>query len=60
MKRILALALTGFLVSGCSTIVSSVKEEPIQENHTERTTGSYVDDELIEIQAAVNISKGSE
>ena len=60
MKRIFALALTGILVSGCSTIVSSVKEEPIQENHTERTTGSYVDDELIEIKAAVNISKGSE
>lgn len=59
MKRIVILTIAGLITSGCSTIVSSVKEEPIQEVRTDRTTGSFVDDELIEIKSHVNISKGS-
>lgn len=60
MKRITILILAGLLSSGCSTVVSTLKEEPIKETPTNRTTGSFVDDELIEIKANVNISKGSE
>ncbi|MDO6562873.1 BON domain-containing protein [Amphritea sp. 1_MG-2023] len=59
MKRITTLILLGLLSTGCSTVVSSLKEEPIQEDPTGRTTGSFVDDELIEIKSNVNISKGS-
>ncbi|WP_417227581.1 BON domain-containing protein [Amphritea sp.] len=59
MKRIAILMLAGILTSGCSTVVSSLKEEPIKEDPTGRTTGSFVDDELIEIKSNVNISKGS-
>ncbi|MBN0987726.1 BON domain-containing protein [Amphritea pacifica] len=59
MKRIAILILAGLLSSGCSTVVSSFKEEPIKEDPTDRTTGSFVDDELIEIKSNVNISKGS-
>lgn len=59
MKRIAILMLAGILTSGCSTVVSSLKEEPIKEDPTDRTTGSFVDDELIEIKSNVNISKGS-
>ncbi|SER17425.1 Osmotically-inducible protein OsmY, contains BON domain [Amphritea atlantica] len=59
MKRIAILILAGLLSSGCSTVVSSLKEEPIKEDPTDRTTGSFVDDELIEIKSNVNISKGS-
>ncbi|RTE65201.1 BON domain-containing protein [Amphritea opalescens] len=59
MKRIAILVIAGLLSSGCSTVVSSLKEEPIKEDPTDRTTGSFVDDQLIEIKANVNISKGS-
>jgi len=59
MKRIIALLITGALISGCSSFIGAVKEEPIQEDSGNRTSGSFVDDELIEIKSAVNIGKGS-
>ena len=60
MKQVLTLTLAALLLSGCSTVVSTIKEEPIKEDHANRTTGSYVDDELIEIKSNVNLSKASE
>ncbi|MCV6610225.1 MAG: BON domain-containing protein [Amphritea sp.] len=60
MKRLLAVTLACVVMSGCSTVVSTLKEEPIQEDVENRTTGSYVEDEIIEIKANVNISKASE
>ena len=49
-----------FALSGCSNMISATKEEPIAEDTTTRTTGSFIDDELIEIKSLVNISKASE
>lgn len=46
--------------TGCSDIISATRSEPIQENSGSRTVGSYVDDELIETIALVNLDKGSE
>ncbi len=60
MKRIIALILSSVLMTGCASIIGAAKEEPIREDSGSRTTGSYVDDELIEIKATVNIGKGSE
>lgn len=60
MKRIIALLLTSVLVSGCASMIGAVKEEPIREDNGNRTTGSYVDDELIEIKAIVNLGKGTQ
>ncbi|RDE22664.1 BON domain-containing protein [Motiliproteus coralliicola] len=52
--------LSLFGLSGCSNLISATKEEPINEEPTTRTTGSFIDDELIEIKSLVNISKASE
>ncbi|WP_421865734.1 BON domain-containing protein [Motiliproteus sp.] len=52
--------LSLFGLSGCSNLISATKEEPISEEPTSRTTGSFIDDELIEIKSLVNISKASE
>ncbi|MEH6578791.1 MAG: BON domain-containing protein [Amphritea sp.] len=60
MKRVIALILSSVLVTGCASIIGAAKEEPIQEDTGNRTSGSYVDDELIEIKATVNMGKGSE
>ena len=48
------------MLSGCSDIISAGREEPIQENPGQRTVGSYIDDEVIETLALVNLNKGSE
>lgn len=46
--------------SGCSAVIDATKKEPIHETPTSRTTGSLIDDELIEVKALVNIGKASE
>lgn len=60
MKRVLALILSSALITGCANIIGATQEEPIQEDVGSRTTGSYIDDELIEVKALVNLGKGSE
>lgn len=57
LPLLLTLGIT--LVSGCSTVISTVREEPIRENHGQRTLGNYVEDEMIETKVLVNLSKGS-
>ena len=59
MMRITAFFLAGILslISGCSTIVGSVNEEPIEIDSSERTWGSWMDDQTIETVASVNIQK---
>jgi len=47
-------------LGGCASIISATSEEPIAEDTGSRTWGSYVEDEVIENKALVNISKGSE
>ncbi|MGB0204863.1 MAG: BON domain-containing protein [Neptuniibacter sp.] len=61
-KILALLAAIGLSValSGCSDVISAGREEPIQENPGNRTVGSYIDDEVIETLALVNLNKGSE
>jgi osmotically-inducible protein OsmY len=60
MKKVLAtLVMTATLVTGCSTIVSSSREEPIREDVGNRTLGNIIEDEAIELKVRVNLSKGS-
>ena len=46
-------------LSGCSSLISATREEPIHEDAGKRTLGSYVEDEMIENKTLVNINKGS-
>jgi len=58
IKLISTLCLIGTL-SGCASLISATREEPIQEDSGKRTLGAYVEDELIENKTLVNINKGS-
>ena len=44
-------------IQGCSAIISATSPEPIEDQEDERTTGSFIDDEIIETKALVNIDK---
>ncbi|MCW8887057.1 MAG: BON domain-containing protein [Motiliproteus sp.] len=53
----IAFALT---LAGCSNVITATQEGPIQEDPKTRTTGSFIDDELIEVKALVNLNKASD
>ena len=59
MKTIVIVILTGLLalLSGCTTLVDSVNDEPIKIDNNKRTWGSWMDDQTIETVTAVNINK---
>ncbi|MEE8058425.1 MAG: BON domain-containing protein [Pseudomonadales bacterium] len=44
-------------LQSCSTILSAISAGPIKEDIGERSVGSFVDDEIIETKALVNIDK---
>ena len=52
----------GLLLSlgGCANFIGATHNQPLAEDTSKRTTGSLIDDELIEIKALVNIGKASE
>lgn len=50
----------GLFLQGCSDVIGVGTEQPIREDRGHRTIGSYVDDEVIETLALVNLQKGSE
>lgn len=52
----LCLALS-LAVTGCSSVLTAARDEPIADNRGTRTIGSKIDDSLIETKAAVNIAK---
>ena len=61
--KALFLIIAGSLLinlSGCANMIGAAQQQPISEDQTTRTTGSFIDDELIEIKALVNIGKASE
>ena len=59
-KRLGLMALTLCLsVTGCSSVLTSTRNSPIEDDRGTRTIGSKIDDSLIETKAAVNISKAS-
>ncbi len=53
--------LFGLIVTlgGCSNMIGAAHNQPLSEDNSSRTTGSLIDDELIEIKALVNIGKAS-
>ena len=59
MKHLGMIFLSGLIafLSGCTTVVESVNEDPITLDTQERTWGSWIDDQTIETVAAVNINK---
>lgn len=62
MKKICSLLAIGLIVlsiQGCSTILSATTSEPIEDKIDKRTTGTLLDDEVIETKALVNIDKAS-
>lgn len=58
MKKALVTTLLGlFVLSGCTTLVHKVRDEPIQPDPTHTTLGSNLDDFQIETGVGVNIKK---
>jgi osmotically-inducible protein OsmY len=53
------LLLSIIYLQGCSTIVSMGTAEPIESDPGSRTTGRFIDDEIVETKAAVNLDKVS-
>lgn len=59
-KRIGLMALTVCLgVSGCSSVLTSARNSPIEDDRGTRTIGSKIDDSLIETKVSVNIAKAN-
>lgn len=60
-KTPLALTLVCALtLSGCASVISSAVDEPIEPNIGNRTFGGYINDQLVEEIAAVNLKETSE
>ncbi len=56
----IALCLTAtLLLNGCTTILSSVNEKPIEQDKGTRSFGAQIDDEIIENVATININKSN-
>lgn len=59
-KRLGLMALTLCLsLSGCSSVLTSARNSPIEDNRGTRTIGSKIDDSLIETKVSVNIAKAN-
>jgi osmotically-inducible protein OsmY len=59
-KRLGLITLTLCLsISGCSSVLTSARDSPIEDDRGTRTIGSKIDDSLIETKAAVNIAKAN-
>jgi len=59
MKSIkkIALLTTLLSLSACATIIDTTTNEPIETDPGERSFGTYLDDERLEVIASVNINK---
>lgn len=57
MKNFLALITCLIFISGCTTLVNKVTDEPIQPDPTETTIGTDIDDVKMDIYIGVNIKK---
>ena len=59
-NRLGLMALTLCLsITGCSSVITASRENPIEDDRGTRTFGSKIDDSLIETKVAVNIAKAS-
>ena len=54
------LALQLGLLQACSNIISATTDDSFEEQPAERSAGGFIDDEIIETKALVNIDKSSE
>ncbi|WP_248803292.1 BON domain-containing protein [Pseudomonas sp. MWU13-2100] len=58
INRLSLLALTLCLgLSGCSSVLTATRDEPINDDRGTRTLGSKIDDSLIDTKVAVNVAK---
>lgn len=60
MKTLLSRLLAPVLclhIAACTQILTATNDEPIQEDPGSRSLGSYIDDQIIETKATVNIRK---
>lgn len=58
--QILRIGLLGLILSmlaGCSHLVGAVRSEPIKDTPAKRTFGRYIDDQIVETKALVNLRK---
>lgn len=63
MKTFFSLIFLTLLIiniQGCSSVLSAITADPIEDKGDKRTTGSTLDDEIIETKALVNIDKADE
>ena len=59
-NRLGLMALTLCLsITGCSSVITASRENPIEDDRGTRTFGSKIDDSLIETKVAVNVAKAS-
>ena len=58
--RLIFLTLLIINIQGCSSVLSAITADPIEDKGDKRTTGSTLDDEIIETKALVNIDKADE
>ena len=58
-KKILSLIAVCILFTGCSSVISTVRSTPIQDDPHSRSFGSTIDDNIIETKAKVNLSEAS-
>lgn len=49
--------LLSLLITGCSTILSASRDEPIAEHYGKRTPGAALDDKFIQTKSKVNLEK---
>ena len=59
-RTLILIILSSFFLSACSSVISISRDKPIGENYGKRTTGAFVDDQLIETKAKVNLKKNDE
>ena len=52
----ISILLTAFL-TGCTTTLTAINSEPIQQDPSSRSWGAWIDDQTIETVASVNIKK---
>lgn len=54
---LLTLLFTALVITGCSTVVGTTRNKPVQDDLGTRTWGAKIDDSLIETKVAVNVAK---
>ena len=60
LARLCLIIILATAISSCSSIISATRDKPIGEDYGTRTTGAYVDDQLIETKSRVNLDKSDE